>query len=253
MGPIMLAGEQPAPRGIRSGERGWSGHEGLPLVQLLARDLRGRPDAAAAVRRLDGRRRRHPRRRLHRPLDRLPPQARPVPLGRRRRGGDRRLRRLRSQRRVLLFRLPGLAADPPGALRRRRRPRRLPGMHDAVDDVGRVCQKEGIDAHHAKEGELEIVRSAYDLSTLHAMYDEFRAIGPGPLGAARRRADRVAGRARPLRATVGEQSSHSPQAPWRFQRPNGCYAGSRSNDRCKPWSVSGGRSGRRSRRCICSA
>jgi len=50
-------------------------------------------------------------------------------------------------------------------------------MYGSVDDVGRVCEMEGIDAHYAKGGELEIARAAYDLSTLQRMYDEFRSIG----------------------------------------------------------------------------
>ena len=50
-------------------------------------------------------------------------------------------------------------------------------MYDSVDDVGRVCQAEGIDAHFAKGGELEIARAAYDLPKLQEMYDEFKAIG----------------------------------------------------------------------------
>lgn len=50
-------------------------------------------------------------------------------------------------------------------------------MYDSVDDVGRVCEEEGIDAHYAKGGELEIARATYDLPKLEEMYDEFRAIG----------------------------------------------------------------------------
>ena len=50
-------------------------------------------------------------------------------------------------------------------------------MYDSVDDVGRVCQGEGIDAHYAKGGELEVARAAYDVPKLEKMYDEFRAIG----------------------------------------------------------------------------
>ncbi len=50
-------------------------------------------------------------------------------------------------------------------------------MYDSVDDVGRVCREEGIDAHYAKGGELEIARAPYDLPKLQKMYDEFRAIG----------------------------------------------------------------------------
>lgn len=50
-------------------------------------------------------------------------------------------------------------------------------MYDSVDDVGNVCQEEGIDAHYAKGGELEIARASYDLPSLEEMYDEYRAIG----------------------------------------------------------------------------
>ncbi|MGI8476295.1 MAG: NAD(P)/FAD-dependent oxidoreductase [Thermomicrobiales bacterium] len=50
-------------------------------------------------------------------------------------------------------------------------------MVDSVDDVGRVCAAEGIDAHYEKGGELEIARAAYDLPKLQEMHDEFRAIG----------------------------------------------------------------------------
>jgi glycine/D-amino acid oxidase-like deaminating enzyme len=50
-------------------------------------------------------------------------------------------------------------------------------MYKAVDEVGRVCQEEGIDAHYAKGGELEVARADYDMPKLEKMYDEFRAIG----------------------------------------------------------------------------
>src|SRR5262245_38735163 len=36
-------------------------------------------------------------------------------------------------------------------------------MYDSVDNVGQVCREEGIDAHYAKGGELEIARAGYDL------------------------------------------------------------------------------------------
>jgi glycine/D-amino acid oxidase-like deaminating enzyme len=50
-------------------------------------------------------------------------------------------------------------------------------MYDSVDDVGAVCEREGIDAHYAKGGELEVARADYDLPKLQEMYDEFKAIG----------------------------------------------------------------------------
>ncbi|CAN5652016.1 FAD-binding oxidoreductase [soil metagenome] len=49
-------------------------------------------------------------------------------------------------------------------------------MYESVDQVGEVCQREGIDAHFAKGGELEVARAAHELPKLQAMYDEFRAI-----------------------------------------------------------------------------
>lgn len=50
-------------------------------------------------------------------------------------------------------------------------------MYESVDNVGQVCREEGIDAHYAKGGELEIARAGYDLPKLQGMYDEFRAVG----------------------------------------------------------------------------
>lgn len=50
-------------------------------------------------------------------------------------------------------------------------------MYDSVDHVGEVCQREGIDAHYAKGGELQIARAEHELPSLQATYDEYRAIG----------------------------------------------------------------------------
>ncbi len=50
-------------------------------------------------------------------------------------------------------------------------------MYDTVDNVGEVCEREGIDAHFAKGGELEIARAEYDLPTLQKMHDGYAAIG----------------------------------------------------------------------------
>ncbi len=50
-------------------------------------------------------------------------------------------------------------------------------MADSVDDVERVCQVEGIDAHYAHGGELEIARADYDLPKLEEMVDQYRSIG----------------------------------------------------------------------------
>jgi glycine/D-amino acid oxidase-like deaminating enzyme len=50
-------------------------------------------------------------------------------------------------------------------------------MYDSVDDVGAVCEREGIDAHYAKGGELEIARAGHEMPTIEKMYEEFRSIG----------------------------------------------------------------------------
>ncbi len=50
-------------------------------------------------------------------------------------------------------------------------------MYASVDEVGRVTQDEGIDAHYAKGGELEVARAEYDLPKLQRMLDGFRAVG----------------------------------------------------------------------------
>jgi glycine/D-amino acid oxidase-like deaminating enzyme len=50
-------------------------------------------------------------------------------------------------------------------------------MYDSVDDVGRVCQAEGIDAHYLKSGSLEIARSPYQLERIKEHYEELKAIG----------------------------------------------------------------------------
>ena len=52
-------------------------------------------------------------------------------------------------------------------------------MYDTIDDIERVCAEEGIDAHFARGGALEIARAAYDLPKIKEMYDEYRAIGLG--------------------------------------------------------------------------
>jgi glycine/D-amino acid oxidase-like deaminating enzyme len=52
-------------------------------------------------------------------------------------------------------------------------------MFDAVDDVGRVCELEGIEAHYTKSGALELALAVHDLPQIRMMYDEFRAIGLG--------------------------------------------------------------------------
>ena len=50
-------------------------------------------------------------------------------------------------------------------------------MAESVDNVGQVCAEEGIDAHYAHGGELEVARADYDLKKLEDMVDEYRAIG----------------------------------------------------------------------------
>ena len=50
-------------------------------------------------------------------------------------------------------------------------------MYDSVDDVGRVCEVEEIDAHYAKGGELEIARADHEMPIIEKMYNEFREIG----------------------------------------------------------------------------
>ena len=50
-------------------------------------------------------------------------------------------------------------------------------MADSVDDVGRVCADEGIDAHYAHGGELEVARADYDLPKVEEMYEGYRSLG----------------------------------------------------------------------------
>jgi len=50
-------------------------------------------------------------------------------------------------------------------------------MYDSVDDVGKVCQEEGIDAHYQKSGSLEIARSPYQLERITEHFEAFRSIG----------------------------------------------------------------------------
>jgi glycine/D-amino acid oxidase-like deaminating enzyme len=50
-------------------------------------------------------------------------------------------------------------------------------MIDSVDNVGQVCQEEGIDAHYAHGGALLVARANYDLPLLEESLEEYRAIG----------------------------------------------------------------------------
>lgn len=52
-------------------------------------------------------------------------------------------------------------------------------MYDSVDDVGRVCELEGIDAHYAKTGVLNLARADYELPNLRKRYDEYASLGLG--------------------------------------------------------------------------
>ncbi len=50
-------------------------------------------------------------------------------------------------------------------------------MYESVDDVGRVCELEDIDAHYQKGGELEIARAPYQLEHLIEEYEQFKELG----------------------------------------------------------------------------
>ncbi|HET7036182.1 MAG TPA: FAD-dependent oxidoreductase [Thermomicrobiaceae bacterium] len=50
-------------------------------------------------------------------------------------------------------------------------------MYTAVDNVGQVCREEGIDAHYAKSGTLEIARAPHHLPHLLQMYREYQELG----------------------------------------------------------------------------
>src|SRR3712207_940682 len=50
-------------------------------------------------------------------------------------------------------------------------------MIDSVDDIGHVCEAEGIDAHYAHGGALVIARADYDLPKIEEMWEEYRSIG----------------------------------------------------------------------------
>ena len=53
-------------------------------------------------------------------------------------------------------------------------------MHDAVDEVGRVCAREGIDAHYVKGGSLVAARTKAQLRRAQAEVAGARALGIGP-------------------------------------------------------------------------
>jgi glycine/D-amino acid oxidase-like deaminating enzyme len=52
-------------------------------------------------------------------------------------------------------------------------------MYESVDEVGRVCEQEEIDAHYVKPGSLHLARSAYHMRDIEETYEEFRRLGLG--------------------------------------------------------------------------
>jgi glycine/D-amino acid oxidase-like deaminating enzyme len=50
-------------------------------------------------------------------------------------------------------------------------------MYDSVDDVGRVCELEGIDAHYARHGVLNLARAPYQLEGQHERMQTIRDLG----------------------------------------------------------------------------
>ena len=52
-------------------------------------------------------------------------------------------------------------------------------MNDAVDDVARVCQEEGIDAHYHKGGILTLARGDHHLPMLRSSFDAYSRLGLG--------------------------------------------------------------------------
>jgi glycine/D-amino acid oxidase-like deaminating enzyme len=53
-------------------------------------------------------------------------------------------------------------------------------MQDCVDEVGRIAEEEGIDAHFAKGGTLVLARNPAQLARARAELDEARSLGIGP-------------------------------------------------------------------------
>jgi glycine/D-amino acid oxidase-like deaminating enzyme len=52
-------------------------------------------------------------------------------------------------------------------------------MWDAVDEVGRVCRQEGIDAHYRKGGSLRIARGPHELPIIRGSYASYRDLRVG--------------------------------------------------------------------------
>ena len=189
-------------------------------LETCGDDLTPRP----AARRFDRGRRRHPGRRLHRPLDRpLPAAPRAVAAGRHPRAGVRRLRCVGAQRQ--LGRAGAQHLDP-GA---RPAPRHRRGAGDdrwrrieAVDEVGRAAGEEGIAIDWHKGGRISVARGPNQLPALEETLADLRAVrfrrppsaarcGAAGLAAAGRRGAR-----RHLHAPTTRRSSRpSSSAGWR--------------------------------------
>lgn len=52
-------------------------------------------------------------------------------------------------------------------------------MFDTVDNVGEVCEREGIDAHFIKSGSIELARGEWQMPKIEEMYHEFEMLGLG--------------------------------------------------------------------------
>jgi glycine/D-amino acid oxidase-like deaminating enzyme len=50
-------------------------------------------------------------------------------------------------------------------------------MYESVNEVGRVCQEEQLDAHYAKTGALTIARAQHHLRVLEERYEAYRQLG----------------------------------------------------------------------------
>jgi glycine/D-amino acid oxidase-like deaminating enzyme len=53
----------------------------------------------------------------------------------------------------------------------------MQAMNDSVDEVSRVCQREGIDAHFHKGGILTLARGDHHLAMLRSAFDAYAALG----------------------------------------------------------------------------
>jgi len=50
-------------------------------------------------------------------------------------------------------------------------------MYQSVNEVGRVCQEEQIDAHYAKTGALTVARAQHHMRVLEERYEDYRQLG----------------------------------------------------------------------------